>query len=86
MATDWSKCLICQVNNTDKLRCSDDGYIKLADRLPKFKEAGGAELLDLSRINDGTGILNTLRKNNALYHKDCFTLYNPQHLLRCQNQ
>ena len=40
METDWSICFICQVKNTDKVRSTDDGYINLADRLPKFKGLG----------------------------------------------
>ena len=70
----------------ENIRRSDDGYVNLSDRLPQFKEAGGAESLDLSRIDDGTGILNTLRQNNAGYHKNCYMPYNSQHLLRYQNQ
>ena len=65
METDSSICFICQVKNTDKVRSTDDGYINLADRQPKFKEARGAELLHLSRIDDGTGILNILRKKQC---------------------
>ena len=45
METDWNKCFICQVNNTNKVRSSDYGYVNLADCLPKFKEAGAAEFI-----------------------------------------
>ena len=70
MTTYWSKCFLCQRENNDNLRSTDDSYVKLAERLPKFKEIGGAESLDFTCINNGSGILTTLRKNNALYHKD----------------
>ena len=59
MATDWSECFLCQRCTNQKLRSEYKSYVNLAERLPKFKEAGGVELLDLSRIDDGTGILKT---------------------------
>ena len=60
--------------------------VKLAERLPKFKEVDGFPHLDISQINDGTGILETLRRNNALYHKSCYDNTNDVHLLRLQKR
>ena len=37
---------------------------------------------DLSSINHGSGILQTLRTNNAVYHKGCYDKYNDTHYNR----
>ena len=78
------KNVFCQNFNNSKLRSEDASYVKLAERLPKFKEVDGFPHLDISQINDGTGILETLRRNNALYHKSCYDNTNDVHLLRLQ--
>ena len=83
---DWEKCFLCQNFNNSKLRSEDASYVKLAERLPKFKEVDGFPHLDILQINDGTGILETLRRNNALYHKSCYDNTNDVHLLRLQKR
>ena len=63
----WDKCFLCQTGNGSKLRSEDASLETIADRLPKFKEAGGTDQLDFSQINDGSCILNTLKKKKAMY-------------------
>ena len=65
---DWKKCFLCQ-KAEGSLRGSDDGYKIMAKNLPEFRTVGGAENVDFSVINDGSGILNTLKEHHALYHK-----------------
>ena len=86
MEINWDRCFICQIDNDEKLRSSDEGYKNLAERLPEFKNAGLADSLDFTQIDDSSGIFNTLQKKNAVYHKNCYSMYNLQHLRRLQKK
>ena len=74
--TDWSKCCLCQTHNkNEKLKsppihysCSNerDGYFMIATNIPLFQIINALPIvLDPSRLNDGGGIEDTLRKKQG---------------------
>ena len=80
--TDWSKCCLCQTHNKNKelksppihYSCSNerDGCFMIATNLPLFQIINTLSIvLDPSRLNDGDGIEDTLRRNKAKYHQSC---------------
>lgn len=79
----WQLCVLCQVDDSSKLvvpsqnSCAEkfQGYAKLDALLQDFDSAGVLSSLpfsvDLSALNDGSGVYETLLKNSAVYHKKC---------------
>ena len=83
--TDWDLCCLCQVKtkadkNSSKVTHPDErnhgiyksGYESLEETILKFHKLNALPLnLDINRINDGSGISQTLKSNNAFWHKNC---------------
>ena len=76
--TDWSKCCLCQMDKKDEILLSartlyvaeHDGYKMLSTNMPLFDEINEMPMIvDLARLDDGGGIEDTLRKNQAQYHR-----------------
>lgn len=93
--TDWSKCCLCQKSKKEDLRCPANykrldytsSYITLADNLIGFQDIHSVPLhINLARLDDGTGIANTLVTNSARYHKSCYTACNSRMLDRAGDQ
>lgn len=89
--TDWSKCILCQEETSEKLRCPASskqnrlgaGYINLAEDLTLFNDnACLPKSIDISRLNYGNGIEETLRNNSAKFHTTCRLLYSKSRLQR----
>lgn len=82
--TDWGKCCLCQTDRKEELKspptryeCSSDGYSMLATNIPHFQAINLLPMkLDPSRLDDGGGIEDTLRRNNAKYHHKCRLMFN----------
>ena len=77
---DWSLCALCQEQTDIPLTCpgkslrSDRGssYDTLGSNLSSFRDIGKQPVaVDLSRLDDGDGIANTLSKNQAKWHTSC---------------
>jgi len=73
-STDWSKCLVCQVDTREKLVCpkvfadrtNSSGYTKLATDLQNFQDLGLLpNYLSLSRLDGGAGVEATFHKQSA---------------------
>ena len=77
---DWLKCVVCQ----ETFRAGQDksipdgkskgqsGYVQLIEALVELNEFGKLPSgVDIERMNDGSGILQTLEKNNAGFHRLC---------------
>ena len=83
--TDWRKCCLCQTDKKEELKsppthyaCSpeNDGYSMIAIKVPLFQEINQQPIrLDMSRLDDGGGIEETLRRNNAKYHRSCRLMF-----------
>ena len=75
-SVDWSKCVFCQENSSEKRECPANakqsnrgaGYITVQKDLESFYEAGELQL-DLAKLVEGEGIAETLLKRNASWHK-----------------
>ena len=81
--TDWRKCFLCQTDTKEELKspptrfeCSSDGYSTIAKNIPQFQSLNLLPIrLDPSRLDDGGGIEDTLRKNKAKYHHNCYQMF-----------
>ena len=81
--TDWALCCLCQKESEKDLRCPYKrechltAYDTLETDLKNFIENDVRLPLGVTMVclNDGTGIANTLRKNEAKYHNGCRSLF-----------
>ncbi len=81
---DWSRCIFCQETNpTETLKCplrsnhvetQETGYRSVSQNLIKFAELGALPF-DISRLNEGQGIEETLGVNEAQWHRSCQLKY-----------
>lgn len=86
--TDWGKCCLCQTDTKEELKspptrhqCSSDGYSMLAKNIPQFQAINLLPIkLEPSRLDDGGGIEDTLRRNSAKYHQTCRLMFNNSNL------
>jgi hypothetical protein len=81
----WKLCIICQVKTNEPLQCpanskrSDvgSGYKSSADNIKSFQDLGEIpQKLDPKKIDDGSGIENSLIRNKASWHKSCRNKFN----------
>ena len=93
--TDWTKCCLCQEVRKEDLkspqanpaRRGEDGYMSLARNIPLFHSINALPIkLDPARLDDGSGIEETLRKNKAQYHESCRLLFNNTKLQRTEKR
>ena len=92
--TDWKKCCLCQTDTKEELKsppthynCSSDGYSMLATNIPLFQEINRLPIrLDISRLDGGGGIEDTLRQNNAKYHPNCRQMFSNCKLERARKR
>ena len=83
---DWSKCIFCQETTNETLCCPgkskrpdidvDNVYTNLVSNLEKFQELGILPDVNLAALDDGRGIVATLKSNEAKWHKKCRDRYN----------
>ena len=79
----WRKCCLCQTDTKEELKsppthyeCSSDGYSMIAKNLPQFQAIHQLPIrLDPSRLDEGGGIEETLRRNSAKYHQNCRKMF-----------
>ncbi|KAK3923417.1 Envelopment polyprotein [Frankliniella fusca] len=91
---DWKKCFLCQQETSEKLRdpknapahlAADSGCCMLARNLPEFHAIGELPFpIDLSLINDGSGIQSFLEKKGAMWHFSCYVKCNNSKLKRAK--
>jgi len=92
-SVDWSKCIFCQENTSEKRECPanskqsnrEAGYITLQKELESFYETGELQL-DLAKLDEGEGIVETLLKHNASWHKSRCVKYNATKLKMLQRK
>ena len=83
---DWLKCVICQTNISEGLQCPAEltrsdvqvgtGYGVFTANLERFVELNDLPMdIDISLIDDGSGVVTTLMKNKAKWHKSCRNRY-----------
>ena len=92
--TDWNKCCLCQVDKNESLiplsksyKREEAGYKNIATNLPLFHEINALPItMDIKRLDDGSGIENALRLNNAKYHNTCRLMFNNSMLERARKR
>ena len=83
---DWLKCIFCQKNSNETIQCPAQlthsdvekgaGYEAFTTNLERFIELDELPMeLDVSHLDDGAGIAQTLLKNRAKWHKSCRNKY-----------
>ncbi|KAL8612322.1 hypothetical protein ACOMHN_062269 [Nucella lapillus] len=85
---DWSLCIFCQMDTTEKLiNPTEVSYSSTERHLEGFKTAGVfLSSLNTDKFNDGSGIASTLAKHGAKWHKNCRAKYNQRMLNRAEKR
>ena len=95
LETDWERCCLCQTDKNEDLKSpprryankDGDGYAMIARNLPLFKNIHQMPIImDIARLDNGTGIEETLRQNEAKYHQSCRLLFNNSKLERARKR
>ena len=91
--TNWKLCVLCQKDTVQKLVYPDErknttsGYDSLAKNILKFHNLEALPLdIDISRLDDGSGISQTLQSNHAGWHKSCSLLFCAMKLKRAEKR
>lgn len=93
--TDWSCCVLCQDVTKEPLvsprnatkQTHGSGYETLAQNIAAFHDLGCVPLnINVSRLDDGSGIQETLTSHNASWHKSCYNQFNNLKLQRAQKR
>ena len=93
--TDWSKCVICQKQNEEKLECpanskirdSGAGYRSFVQNIQLFQEMNILPIsLNLERLDQGDGIEETLMLKKASWHTSCRCKFNSTKLKRAEKR
>ena len=82
MPTNWTLCFLCQkIKRKDVILRAPTSFENLIDRVKRFIQLDPT-VFDLSRVNEGTGIIQTLTSNIAFYHKGCYDDFNDSYYER----
>ena len=81
--TDRNKCCLCQEHKNENLIPSSKSYKReeavyknIATNRPVCHEINALPIpMDIKGLNEGSGIENTLRLNNAKYHNTCRLMF-----------
>ena len=87
VSVNWDLCVLCQKESIEPLiNPTSAGYSSLVNNLNDFAAEGALPpSINILRMDDGSGMLCTLQKMNAKYHKKCRNKYDTQKLGRCSN-
>ena len=94
LQTDWGKCCLCQtkkkwegLKSPPQGSIEQGGYSMLETNIPLFKAINQLpSIIDPRRLDDGEGVEETLRRNQAKYHQSCWLLFNNTKLQRAQKR
>ena len=94
--TDWTLCALCQEHSTkqslrDKQQCKNqscqEAYKTLAQNLKALSDLNALPFgINLSRLDDGCGIAETLAKHDAKWHKNCFVQCSNSRVARAESR
>lgn len=93
--TDWQLCAICQEYTDEPLQCPADskrsnlgaGYTTLAANIQKFATLKSLpKKINVSRLDEGSGIEETFFACKARWHKSCYALFNSTKLKRAEKR
>ena len=81
----WKLCCLCQEEKADHLQCPINakgpncGYEYLATNLLEFQKLNSLPMnVNLDKLDEGSGIAETLQSHSAMYHKSCYLKYSYQ--------
>ena len=95
LTTNWNKCVLCQEDTPEVLRCPASskrdaegvGYKTIADNIKGFDKVGCLpKTINLSRLDDGVGIETTFRQHQAKCHDSCRLQFNKTKLERAEKR
>ena len=95
LTTNWNKCVLCQEDTPEVLRCPASskrdaegvGYKTIADNIKGFGKVGCLpKAINLSRLDDGVGIETTFRQHQAKCHDSCRLQFNKTKLERAEKR
>lgn len=95
LATDWNKCVLCQEDTDEMLKCPSNsardtdgaGYKTMAEHLLAFDKIGCLpRKLKLSQLDDGQGIEAAFQLHKAKWHDSCRLQYNKTKLQRAEKK
>ena len=85
----WELCFLCQEEKDDHLQCPINakghkcGYKYLATNLLEFKKLNSLPInIKFEKLDEGSGIAETLRSHSAMYHKSCYLKYTSSKIQR----
>ena len=86
--TNWALCALCQEEKKENLmKNTENGYKTLSINLPELHKYHALPLnINIDRLDDGSGIEQTLTKNNARWHKTCSKYVSKLHVQRAQKR
>ena len=95
--TDWSKCVICQVDSDESLKCpvssnrvdlgSGAAYATFERDILGYDAINELpHSISVSRLNDGSGVCSTMIHNEAKWHRSCRLNYNSTKLQRLEKR
>ncbi len=93
--TDWTKCVLCQKDIPEELRCPADakrsikgvGYKTLADNLFGFSKIDSLpKTIDVTRLDDADGVEATFQRNRAKWHDPCRLEFNSTQRVRAEKR
>ena len=89
----WSLCMFCQKISEEKVTYPYKnlsgptciGYKTLDEDISLFKSIG-VDNIDIQRLDDGSGIEETVKKNETIWHKTCRAKYSKSRFERLLKQ
>ena len=86
----WTRCIFCQEGKDEKLQCPADskrGNVGAGYQLRQFKELGFMPIsVNIDQFDEGNGNEDTLKRNNACWHKRCRCKINTTKLKRMEKR
>ena len=83
----WELCCLCQEEKDDHLQCPISakgpkcGFEYLATNLLEFQKLNSLPVnVNLDKLDEGSGIAETLQSHAAMYHKSCYLKYKVRRL------
>ena len=89
----WELCCLCQEEKDDHLQCPINakgpkcGYEYLATNLLELQKLNSLPVnVNLDKLDEGSGIAETLQSHAAMYHKSCYLKYTSNKVRRLQKR
>ena len=91
--TDWKICVLCQEETDERITFPGGrknkplGHDTLTDKILEFHSLGSIPLnINITRLNNGSGISQTLQSNQGCWHKSCWLLFHKMKLERAKQR